>query len=112
MTRSVLVSVAVAAVVVWAIAGAAVAVFLVGTVAGGMWSARRRRRQPVARQRRRLPDAERRAILERDGWACVQCGSTVELELDHVIPFSRGGACSPGNLVTMCGPCNRAKGAT
>jgi 5-methylcytosine-specific restriction endonuclease McrA len=69
-------------------------------------------RRRGVRRRRVWTDAERRQILERDGWACVQCGSTDELEIDHVIPFSRGGACTVANAQVLCGPCNRAKGAS
>lgn len=74
----------------------------------------RPRRRPVrARRRRRVwSDEERRFILDRDGWACVYCGSTDELEIDHIVPFSRGGACSADNAQVLCGPCNRSKGAS
>lgn len=108
-----LVAIAVAIVALIPLAGWGPAAFAAFTVAV-WWAALRGRRRPAqraGRRRRRLSDAERRAILDRDGWACVECGSTDELELDHVIPFSRGGACTPGNLVTLCGPCNRRKGA-
>jgi 5-methylcytosine-specific restriction endonuclease McrA len=73
---------------------------------------RARRVSRGARRRRVWTDDERRLILERDGWACVWCGSTDELQIDHVVPFSRGGACSADNAVVLCGPCNRRKGAS
>lgn len=51
-------------------------------------------------------------VLERDGWRCVYCGvAGVPLELDHVIPKSRGGEHSLENLVAACKPCNSSKGA-
>lgn len=73
---------------------------------------RRRARQRRARRRRVWSDEERRFILDRDGWACVYCGSRDELEIDHIVPFSRGGACSADNAQVLCGPCNRVKGAS
>ena len=33
-----------------------------------------------------------------------------ELTLDHVVPLSRGGTTSPGNVVPACRECNKAKG--
>lgn len=51
-------------------------------------------------------------VLARDGHACVYCGQTdAPLQLDHVVPRSRGGSGLPSNLATACGPCNQAKGA-
>jgi 5-methylcytosine-specific restriction endonuclease McrA len=44
---------------------------------------------------------------------CVYCGQSLEADLatlDHVYPVARGGAHTPGNLVTACAPCNRRKG--
>jgi HNH endonuclease len=55
-------------------------------------------------------DEER--IFERDGWRCVECGSTEKLTVDHIIPRVRGGKSAPDNLQTMCRWCNHAKGAT
>lgn len=66
----------------------------------------------VKRRRRVWSEEERKFILERDGWACVACGSQAELEIDHIVPFSRGGACSIDNAQVLCGPCNRSKGAS
>jgi hypothetical protein len=51
-------------------------------------------------------------ILSRDGFACVYCGQkgdSVKLEIDHVIPKSKGGSNEIGNLVTACFECNRGK---
>lgn len=46
----------------------------------------------------------RLAIYLRDGLACVYCGQALEdgvqLTLDHIKPWCRGGRHSPGNLVT------------
>lgn len=42
--------------------------------------------------------------------ACVYCGSRARIEIDHVVPLSRGGSHSIGNLVAACRYCNRSKG--
>ncbi len=52
----------------------------------------------------------RGAVMSRDGWACVYCGSTESLGLDHLKPVNRGGSNKPTNLVTCCMSCNAAKG--
>ncbi len=43
--------------------------------------------------------------------ACAHCGSTDDLEIDHVHPLSRGGANTPDNLQVLCHDCNQEKGA-
>lgn len=51
-------------------------------------------------------------ILTRDNYTCVYCGRgsfDVELEVDHVVPKSKGGSNDPVNLVTACFDCNRSK---
>ena len=42
---------------------------------------------------------------------CIYCGSMEKIEIDHVIPLSRGGNHSIGNLVPSCQYCNRSKGS-
>ena len=52
----------------------------------------------------------RNRVFKRDNFECVYCGSKKYLTIDHVIPKSRGGNNTWGNLVTCCSPCNRHKG--
>lgn len=42
---------------------------------------------------------------------CAYCGKPGKVELDHVLPISRGGRHSIGNLVAACISCNRSKGS-
>ncbi|MFJ6780737.1 RNA-guided endonuclease IscB [Streptomyces yangpuensis] len=45
--------------------------------------------------------------------SCAYCGATgVRLNVEHVIPRSRGGSNRVTNLVLACIPCNQAKGVT
>lgn len=60
-------------------------------------------------RKRQIPGDIREAVWERDGGRCVMCGSTQDLEFDHIIPFSRGGAHSLNNLRILCRNCNRTK---
>jgi 5-methylcytosine-specific restriction endonuclease McrA len=52
----------------------------------------------------------RRQVFERDGYTCQYCGTKNQpLEVDHVVPFSRGGGNEIENLKTACRQCNRQK---
>ena len=51
-------------------------------------------------------------IFSRDKFTCRYCGRNSEdatLEVDHVVPRSKGGSDDPANLVTSCFDCNRGK---
>lgn len=69
-------------------------------------------RLPAPAQRRGIPDDVKLLVMQRDGGACRECGSTAELQFDHVIPVSLGGGSTEDNLQILCGPCNRRKGAS
>ena len=52
----------------------------------------------------------RRQVLNRDEWRCRSCGHPGDLEVDHVVPMSRGGAALDlSNLQTMCSSCHVEK---
>ena len=64
----------------------------------------------------RVPHREvaftRHNVFARDKWRCSYCGlrkPTEELDLDHVIPRSRGGEHDWTNVVSSCRPCNLRK---
>lgn len=72
--------------------------------------AMRLEQQPRVR-RTSLTRQLRRAVFERDDGQCVECGSTFDLQYDHIIPVAKGGATSLENLQLLCSACNQAKGA-
>jgi len=53
-------------------------------------------------------------VLARDKWKCLSCGRSskedgVLLEVDHIIPRSKGGSDDMSNLQTLCKKCNIGK---
>ena len=56
-----------------------------------------------------IPESVRSEVWRRDKGCCVKCGSRQQLEFDHIIPVSRGGATTVRNLQLLCKPCNQAK---
>jgi HNH endonuclease len=49
------------------------------------------------------------AVLISTGRACVFCGGTLLVQVEHVRPVAAGGLDVPANLVTLCQPCNMIK---
>ena len=70
----------------------------------------------MARQRRQIGAKRRLQILQHDNFKCTNCGKSpaidreVYLEIDHLLPHSKGGSEDDDNLVTLCRDCNRGKG--
>lgn len=71
--------------------------------------------QPVAP--RSISLSLRWKVLMRDNCRCVACGRSpargdnVHLEVDHIIPCSRGGQNTESNLRVLCSSCNLGQGA-
>ena len=72
----------------------------------------------LAKEQRALMTSKLRAhIKERDNFTCCQCGNSTHkepnllLEIDHIVPVSKGGLTQEDNLQTLCWKCNRSKGA-
>lgn len=65
---------------------------------------------------RNISERMRFRVLARDGFTCQSCGASpikergVELNVDHIIPWSKGGETIESNLQTKCQRCNLGKG--
>lgn len=62
--------------------------------------------------RRPMSNSKRYDVLRRDKFQCVLCGSSgseANLEVDHIIPISKGGTDDISNLRCLCFKCNRGK---
>lgn len=63
-------------------------------------------------KRKSLTKKLRFQIFKRDLFSCQYCGQKppgVVLEVDHMIPVSKGGENHEDNLITSCFDCNRGK---
>ena len=64
-------------------------------------------------ERGKVSNKMRFSIYERDGYRCRRCGVSeryAALEIDHIIPISKGGKSTYENLQTLCRKCNYEKG--
>lgn len=87
-----------------------------------MKNARQRRYRQANPARTKGYAAQRRSravgVLSEKDWLsvlrqwrhrCAYCESDGPLTMDHVVPLSRGGRHTVGNVVPACGPCNGSK---
>lgn len=69
----------------------------------------------VKEQRTLMTKKLREYIKTRDNFTCCNCGNSIHnepnllLEIDHIIPVSKGGCTEENNLQTLCWKCNRSK---
>ena len=72
-------------------------------------------RKSAAGQRALMTARLRTSIKARDNHTCRYCAVSLAdephllLEVDHIVPVSRGGLSTPENLQTLCWRCNRSK---
>ena len=71
----------------------------------GIWDYRLLDEEPI-------PDSMRFTVLKAAGGRCQLCGISAKerpLDVDHIIPRSRGGKTELTNLQALCSKCNRSK---
>ena len=60
-------------------------------------------------QARYISATTKKIVYTRDGGKCKCCGSTQQLEYDHIVPYSCGGSNDRNNIQLLCQKCNRSK---
>lgn len=63
-------------------------------------------------KRKNIPNKLRFEVFKRDSFTCQYCGQSapnVVLEVDHLLPVSKGGDNDILNLITSCWACNNGK---
>jgi RNA-directed DNA polymerase len=48
----------------------------------------------------------RLAVMQRDGYKCVECGTSSQLQIHHIRPRKKGGTIQMDNLQTLCKSCH------
>ena len=71
---------------------------------------------PAHKTKRDISLRMRFIVFKRDDFKCCLCGrspattSGLELHVDHILPWSKGGETTIDNLQTLCSDCNLGKG--
>lgn len=60
-------------------------------------------------QSRYISETTKKIVYSRDSGVCKCCGSSLNLEYDHITPFSCGGNSDVSNIQLLCQKCNRSK---
>jgi len=69
----------------------------------------------LERKSRIVSAVQKLRILKRDRYLCKECGNSPVydekciLEIDHIVPFSKGGKTIDLNLQTLCKTCHKRK---
>ena len=61
---------------------------------------------------RYIPVRVRKAVLIRDNYRCVKCGSQKNLQFDHIVAVANGGSNEEANVQVLCSVCNLEKGVS
>jgi hypothetical protein len=80
----------------------------------GMYKYSRACGTPLQRKRSQFRGMYRKAfnyLLSNFTYECAYCGSTQQIEVDHIKPLSKGGTNDLDNLQFLCKKCNTKKGA-
>jgi predicted restriction endonuclease len=73
-------------------------------------------KKATRRTKREISERLRFSVLLRDGFRCQSCGRSpikspgIELQVDHILPWSQGGESTADNLQAKCKECNQGKG--
>lgn len=73
------------------------------------------KQQNTHKTKREISLQLRYKVLQRDNFKCCTCGASpakdpsVELHIDHIVPWSKGGETTFENLQTLCSKCNIGK---
>lgn len=63
-------------------------------------------------KRWKAPKFRKKVLFNRDDWKCQYCGTKLfwhNIEIEHIMPSSRGGQTTWTNCVAACKPCNKKK---
>lgn len=60
-------------------------------------------------QSRYISQNTKKIVYNRDSGICQCCGSSRDLEYDHIVPYSCGGSSEVSNIQLLCFTCNRSK---
>lgn len=69
----------------------------------------------IKKSRKSINNSLRYDVMKRDSFKCQYCGKSpandvgVELQIDHILPVSKGGTNEIENLKTICKDCNIGK---
>ncbi len=71
-----------------------------------------RNHSPTQQARLSISRAQRRRVYARDGHRCVDCGTSDDLTLDHIVPLALEVKRNyrDDELATRCRPCNSRRG--
>ncbi len=57
-------------------------------------------------------DDVRKEVFDKNGRECAECGCSINLKIDHIVPVVKGGGNEMHNLQVLCKTCNASKGAS